>query len=67
MNVLVALLFVWVILATAVISIMLTMVATMLIRKNGLTDIDVTNLMMAETCVFAGMMIVVLLALEGGL
>ena len=67
MNVLVAMLFVWVILATAAMSIMLTMVATLLIRKNGLADIDVTNLMMAETCVFAGALIIVLLALRGGI
>ena len=67
MDLLVAILFVWVIIITAVVAIMATMLATMLIRKNGLTDIDVTNLMMVETCIFAGALVLVILLVGGGL
>ena len=65
MNVVGALLFIWVIITSAVISIMATMAATSLIRKNGFTDVDVTNLAMAAVCVFAVVLVIVLLLLRG--
>lgn len=65
MNVVAPLTIISVIVLCAIISIGITMLAAELILKNGLANINVTNLLMVETCVFAFVLGAVLLILEG--
>lgn len=65
MNVVAPLTIISVIVLCAIISIGITILAAELILKNGLANINVTNLLMVETCVFAFVLGAVLLILEG--
>lgn len=65
MNITASLLFIWVIITCAIFSITVTMVAVAIVRKSGLMDIDVTNLLMVETCVFAGVLVTTFTLLQG--
>lgn len=65
MNVVAPLITISVIVVCAIISIGITMLAAEMILKNGLDNINVTNLLMVETCVFAFVLGAVLLILEG--
>lgn len=58
-----ALLLGWVLLFSAVISIGVTMLATALILKDGLDNIDGVNLVMVEVCVFAVVLIITFMIL----
>ena len=63
MNIIAPLQVISLILLCNMISIGITMLAAQLILKNGLDNINVTNLIMVETGVFAFVMVAVLLIL----
>jgi hypothetical protein len=58
-----ALLIGWAILFAAILSIGVTMLVVALIRKNGLSGIDVVNMVMAEVCVFTVVLIIMFMLL----
>lgn len=58
-----ALLIGWAILFAAILSIGVTMLVVALIRKNGLSGIDVVNMVMVEVCVFTVVLIIMFMLL----
>lgn len=65
MNIITPLQVISVIILCNLISIGITMLAVELVRKGGLDNINVTNLIMVETCVFAFVLCAVLIIIEG--
>ena len=65
MNIITPLQVISVIILCNLISIGITMLAAELVRKGGLDNINVTNLIMVETCVSAFVLCAVLIIIEG--